>query len=200
MTEHTHFSPAGSHSASHILWRISWPLFLFALLLTSLLTLSWLLLLPRYTRIDVGGQVRGAKEVAQYRKSLLEKITEKEEERRQLVLPIQDAGYDALKEERRARPSLDELRTRLMDHAKTVTGEDGIVHWAGFDYDSQARTLVIRGDIRSVETRSMTVLAEFATSLKGLSFVADATTPAFARQEDATIGMHSPFTITLTLQ
>jgi len=60
--------------------------------------------------------------------------------------------------------------------------------------------LRIRGEIRNVDTRTMTVLAEFAQSLTSLPAVASATTPTFAREEDSKIGFHSPFDITLTLK
>ncbi len=185
---------------STVLWHISWPFFLFSLVLVALLTLSWSLLLPRYTRIDVGGQLRGAQEIAQYRQELTAQISGKEEERRQLVLAVHDPQYDQLKKLRRDRVQLDELKTNIIEHAKSVTGKDDTVVFSTFEYDPAAHTLTIHGDIRNVDTRSMTVLAEFSLALKDLPFVASATTPPFAREDDPKIGFHSPFAITLTLK
>lgn len=185
---------------STVLWHISWPFFLFSLVLAALLTLSWSLLLPRYTRIDVGGKLRGVDDIRRYRQDLTAQISAKEEERRQMVLAVHDPQYDQLKELRRDRMPLDELTAKIMEHAKTVTGKNDTVVFSAFEYDPAARSLTIRGDIRNVGTRSMTVLAEFSLSLKDLPFVASVTTPSFAREEDPKTGFHSPFVITLTLK
>lgn len=184
---------------STVLWRISWPFFLFSVVLAALLWLSWAFLLPRYTRIDVGGALRSAAEIRTYRSELAAQIAGKEEERRQLVLAVHDPQYDALKEHRRDRVPLDDLRKQLTDHATTITGKENIVHWDSFEYDQEGKTLRIRGDIRNVDTRSMTVLAEFAQSLSELPFVAQSTMPTFSREEGLKIGFRSPFDITLTL-
>lgn len=183
-----------------VLWHIAMPFFLFSTVLVLLLTLSWTLLLPRYTRIDVGGQLRDAQQIRTYRTELTAEIASKEEERRQAVLAVHDPAYDTLKDLRKARTPLDELRTALAEHAKKVTGKDDVILFSAFDYDPAAKTLVIRGDVRNSDTRSMTVLAEFSMSLTDLPFVTEASTPTFAREEDSKIGFHSPFTITLTLK
>lgn len=186
--------------AAAILWRMAWPMLIFSAALALLLSLSWALLLPRFARIDVGGQLRSVAEIRTYREALTAQIAAKEEERRQSVLAVRDPLYDELKEERRARPSLDTLRGKLAAHAKTVTGKDDAIVFSAFEYDPDTRTLIVQGDVREVGTRSMTVLAAFALPLKDLPFVAAATTPAFTREEDAVLGPHSPFSITLTLR
>ncbi len=184
---------------SAILWRIAWPFSVFSLVLTVLLTASWSLLLPRYTRIDVGGTLRSADEIRGYREQLLSQISAKEEQRRQSVLAIHDENYDALKEKRRQRMSLDELKAALVAHAKAVTEKEDVILYSAFEYDPNGKMLVIRGDVRNSGTRSMTVLAEFSQSLGDLPFVLSTTTPDFAREEDAS-GFRSPFTITLSLR
>lgn len=186
-------------SLETILARVAFPFLLFSLVLVSLLSLSWLLLLPRYTSIDVGGKLRSADGIRQYTSKLTAQIATKEEERQQLVLAVHDPQYDALKKERTSRLSLDDVRTELLQLAKAVTGKDDVVHIGALAEDSATQTITLRGDIRNVSTRSMTVLAQFADALKKLSFVSTATTPAFTREEEKTIGLTSPFTITLTL-
>ncbi len=192
--------PARRPALSTILWSVAWPFFLFSLVLVTLMALSWLLLLPRYTRIDVGGQLRSAEDIRQYRTDLTAQITAKEEERRQSVLAVHDQTYDALKDARRARTPLDELQKKLREHAASLAGKPDAIVFHAFDYDPGKKTLTVQGDIRNVDTRSMTVLAEFSTSLKDLSFVESNTTPAFSREEDKATGFHSPFTITITLK
>lgn len=185
---------------STILWRISWPFFLFSFLFASLMAVSWTFLLPRYTQIDVGGTLRNAAQVKAYRLDLAAQITQKEEQRRQLVLAVHNPQYESLKEHRRERVPLDELRKALKEHGTTITGKEDVVHWGAFTYDPEAKTLRVRGEIRNSGTRSMTVLAQFSQSFTTLPFVAGATTPAFTREEDPKTGFRSPFDITLTLR
>ena len=187
-------------SLSAVLWHVSWPFFVFSAVLAVLLALSWSLLLPRYTRIEVGGSLRTADDIRLYQQRLTAQIEEKEEGRRQLVLAVHDPQYDELKEQRRSRVPLDDLRAALSELAKKITGKDDAVSWSAFQYDPEGKTLVITGDMHNVGTSSMTMLAQFSQSLKDLPFVASATTPAFTREEDPKTGFHSPFTITLTLK
>jgi len=192
--------PAPRPDPSVVLWRIGLPFSIFSAVLALILTVSWVFLLPRYTRIEISGTLRNAAQIRAHRAELTSQIATKEEERRQLVLAVHDPQYNVLKEHRRNRVSLEDLRTQLQEHAATITGKTDVVRWNSFEYDPEGKTLHIRGDIHNVETRSMTVLAEFAQSLKTLSFVASATTPAFTREEDPKTGFRSPFDITLTLQ
>ena len=196
----THTAQAPRPGVSVVLWRFSLPFFLFSVILTSLLAASYAFLLPRYMRIEVGGAPRSAEQIRALRAELTSQIVAKEEERRRLVLAVHDPQFEALQERRRERIPLDELRERLATQAATITGKEDVVQWHSFTYDPDGKTLRIRGEIRNVGTRSMTVLAEFAQSLTSLQFVASATTPAFTREEDAKIGFRSPFDITLTLQ
>lgn len=200
MNTDTNISPAPRPDLSTILWRLSGPFFLFSGLLASIMALSWTFLLPRYTRIEVGGVLRSAREIRTYKDELTAQIAGKEEDRRQAVLAVHDAQYETLKELRRTHVTLDQLRTMITDAAMKVTGKADVIDFAAFAYDPQMKTLVIRGDVRNVETRSMTVLSQFTQALKDLPLIASATTPAFTREEDPKTGFHSPFEITLTLK
>lgn len=186
--------------AAAILWRVAWPLLVFSAALALLFSLSWALLLPRFARIEVGGKLQSIAEIRTYREALTAQIAAKEEGRRQSVLAVHDPAYDMLKEQRRARLSFDALKGKLTEHAKSVTGKDDAIVFSTFDYDPDGRTLATQGDVRNMGTRSMTMLAAFALSLNKLPFIAEATTPAFTREEDAVFGPHSPFSITLTLR
>lgn len=188
------------HSVTDVLARIAWPLLFFSIVLFGLLALSWTLLLPRYTSIAVGDTLRTPEQLVRYKAELEATIAAKEEDRRKLVLAVHDESYDALKDRRRSRLSILELQDALTDAVKKITNKDGTVQWSGLTYDPDAKTLTVQGDIRNVDTRSMTVLAEFTESLKTLPFVASNTTPVFTRQEDKDIGFHSPFEITITLK
>lgn len=199
MQTDTHIASARPSFAT-ILWRLSRPFFLFCFVFASLMTVSLAFLLPRYTSIDVGGALRNAAQIRAYRAELTSQIAAKEEERRRLVLAVHDPQYDALKERRRNRVPLAQLRKQLMEHAVKITERENVVHWKYFAYDPEGKTLNVRGEVRNVETRSMTILAALVQSLNHLSFVASVTTPTFTRKEDPKNGPISPFDITLTLR
>ncbi|MBI2636172.1 hypothetical protein HYW84_02485 [Candidatus Peregrinibacteria bacterium] len=163
------------------------------------MTVSWALLLPRYTRVEVGGDLRDTAQIIAYRAALEAKISSQESERRRLVLAVHDPQYDDLKAGRLGRVSLDELRSRLTEHAAKISARDDVVLWNSFAYDPEEKRLRIRGSIGNVGVRSMTVLAAFAQSLKSLPFIAKVTTPRFMREEDRKTGFRSPFDITITL-
>lgn len=192
-------SATGRASLSDILWRFSWPFCFFCFLLAMLMTVSWTLLLPRYTKVKIGGELRNTSQIIAYRATLEAKISSQESERRRLVLAVHDPQYDDLKAGRLGRVPLDELRSRLTEHAVKIAARNDVVLWNSFAYDPEEKMLRIRGSIGNVGVRSMTVLAEFAQSLKSLPFIAKVTTPRFMREEDHKTGFRSPFDITITL-
>jgi hypothetical protein len=181
-----------------IFWRFSWPFFVFSAMLALLFTLSWAFLLPRYTRVDVGGVAMTGQEIRDAKSTLAAEVSSLESERRSLVLAVTDPSYQALKEHRRDRKSLESVTTAFEVHAKTV--QNGTVHFRSFAYDPDKNALVLRGDIRDAGVSSMTVLAAYAESLKALPGVQSVTTPTFSREEDPKIGLYSPFTITVSFQ
>ena len=192
--------PAPRPDFSAVLWRFAWPFLIFSVVLAALLGLSWFFLLPRFTQIAIGGTTRNVGGLKQYKAELTAQIAAAEDNRRQLVLAVHDPQYDALKEERRTRMPLDQVRRLITDHATAFAGKADVIHIDAFTGDSEHNTVTIRGDVRNSGVRSMTVLAGYVTSLKQQPFVAAATTPAFSRDEKPGIGPFSPFTITITLQ
>lgn len=185
---------------SAVLLRIGLPFFLFSAVLALLLTASWALLLPRYTRIEVGGEPRTVEELKTFSRTLTAQIAQQEEERRKLVLAVHDPAYTMLKESRRSRVPIDDYRYAIAEHAAKITGKDDAVVITTFAYNPSESRMFLRGDVRNVGLRSMTVLADFSLSLDQLPFVASHTIPSFVREEDERIGTHSPFEITLTLK
>lgn len=198
MSETNLTPPAPVTSPVTIFWRFSWPFFLFTAVLLGIFALSWIFLLPRYTRVEVNGIAMTGMEIREKKNSLTAQVAELEGKRRTLVLAVHDPAYEALKEHRRERKTLESVTTAFEEHAKTV--ENGTVRFRSFAYDPEKNTLTLRGDVRDAGVSSMTVLAVYAESLKTLPGVQSVSTPAFARMDDSTIGLYSPFDITVTFE
>jgi hypothetical protein len=190
--------PAPPASPVDIFWRISWPFFLFTLVLLGIFALSWAYLLPRYTRVEINGTAMTGTEIKDHKTSLTAQVAALEAARRTLVLAVNDPAYDALKTHRKERKTLESVTTVFEEHAKTVQG--GRVVFRSFAYDPGKNALTLRGDVRDAGVSSMTVLAQYAESLKTLPDVKSVTIPAFSRMEDPRIGTYSPFDITVTFQ
>jgi hypothetical protein len=183
-----------------ILRRIAIPFFLFSATLCGLLVLSWVQLMPRLTRVEVGGKTRDAAQMRGYKVQLAAQIQESEDKRRDFALPLRDADYDMLKEMRSAPLSYEDLRHALFAQAAAIVEHKDAVVIQRIDYAPLAKTVRLTGDVRNVESRSMTVLAEFTESVRQMPFVASVAPPRFERQDDAKTGAHSPFDFTLTLR
>ncbi|MDO8648483.1 MAG: hypothetical protein Q7R81_01745 [Candidatus Peregrinibacteria bacterium] len=183
-----------------VLRRIAFSFLLFAAVLAALLALSFYLLLPLFTTVEIAGEERGIAELKAYRSSLQSRITKAEEQRTQLVLPIHDEGYAALKRERRTRYPLLTLRSELLQEASKVVAQNDAVHVSTITYAPAEGSVALTGDVRFVGPRSMTVLAQFVEALNRMPMVASVREPKFTREEDPPLGFHSPFTLTFTLQ
>lgn len=190
--------PAETVAAQGILERIATPLLLFATALFVLLTLSYTLLLPRFTQFHRGdGTAMSPREFADYHKSLAADLTKKEEERVRLVLPVTDATYDELKALKRDL-SLSELREQLMLAAGRVGEETGVVRIDVLSMEGPVVT--VRGEVSNVGPRSMTVLAAYVERVQELPMVTDLDPPAFTREPDGDDGFRSPFTFSFSLK
>ena len=181
-----------------ILQRIALPFFLFAAVLAGVLLLSWFLILPVYTAVDVGGAKHSVESLRAFRADLLSNIETAEADRSQYILPVHDAAYRALRHRREERTSFLSLLDNLFDIASSVYAQPDAVHLSRVSYHAADRTLDVDGDVRFVGPRSMTVLAEFVEAAKK-HFVAEAALPRFVREEQEGIGPHSPFTFSLSL-
>lgn len=179
--------------------RFAMPYLLFSTLLAVVMFVSYVLLLPRFTTVDIGGQKRSQQEISVYRGELVQEIQDKEDIRRKHVLSLVDPQYDFLKSLRLGITPLPALQAQVLAQAASVAG-DGAVVISDSEYDPVQKTLRLRGDVHGVGSRSMTVLAAFADALGALPTVESVSAPSFTRLDDGAAGPHSPFDIVLTLQ
>ncbi|MBI3331589.1 hypothetical protein HYZ99_01370 [Candidatus Peregrinibacteria bacterium] len=182
-----------------ILRRAAVPFALFSGVLAGLLTLSWFLLLPIFTRIEVSGAQRDVAALLQYRAELQAQLVAAEESRAATLIPERDASYEDLKRLKRERPSLLRLRDQFLSVAAGIVEQHDAVHIRALHLREDG-TLEMSGDVRFVGPRSMTVLAEFIEEIADIPAVAAVSLPRYVREEDLRVGPHSPFTVTITLR
>lgn len=187
-------------SLQELLRRVALPFLLFAFVLTGLLILSWALLLPIFTSVEVGGVERSVSELRDYRSNLRADILSLERSRTGFVQPTDDSVHAELKERKYREVSFLEYHDAISRLARSFD-TDGqrvvLINVLRFDAVNQAIELI--GEVRNVGPRSMTILAQFTESLGTLSFAQDVSRPRFKREEDSTGAFYSPFAITLKL-
>lgn len=187
-------------SSHEILGRMAMPLLLFLSILTALLALSWLLLLPRWTKIPVGGDLLSPSEADAYVHTLESELALEEASRLNHVIPAEDPVYAALAEERRNLPGLLELRDEVLQAARRSSPDaPDAIAIDRFALDGAAGRVTIAGEVGGVGPRSITILAHFVDVLQELSFVQEVIPPSFTRVDDPKTGPFSPFEITLVL-
>ena len=194
------FPPVVSHTPGAVLARIAMPFCLFSLFLAMLLAVSSVVLLPRFTRIEVGGVSRDVVALRAYRDDLVAKIKDMEDKRHEYMNTVREPAYRTILEHKRARPEFLRLREDVTREAAAAAEQPDAVHITMLHYQPERGDLTFAGDVRFVGPRSMTVLAEFVDALARLPFVAATTQPSYDRQEDPKTGPHSPFTLTLQIQ
>jgi hypothetical protein len=182
-----------------LLRRIAAPFFLFSLVLTTLLLLSWFLLLPRFTHVAVNGSLADAPELAAYRSSLQAQISAQEEKRDSFVLPFHDADYENLKAAKIDEPLFPTIWNDVRQVANGLNPTPDAIHFDRVSFDQAKNVVTLDGDVRFVGPRSMTLLAAFTESLKGIPSVSSVDLPSYRRSDDPGLGLHSPFTIVLHL-
>jgi len=181
--------------------RLALPFALFTGVLLGLLVLSWFLLLPGFTRVDIAGTVRTIGEVRTYEQELKTDMRTTESTRDLLINPLKGSAYELLREEKRRAYAFDELRSAVEQVVASVSSDyPDSIHLSHVVLDTESQELLVSGDVRNVGPRSMTLLAQFADALGKISLVSEVKTPRFIREEDPVIGMHSPFTLSLRLQ
>lgn len=194
LVEHTDLS------AGDILRRVAFPFLLFSAVLASLLLLSWLLLVPRLASTEVGGVVRSATELREYKESLETEISSLEGSRTAFLLPVHHELYSRIKVIKRQRDRFQDMRRAVARILPEVAPDNpDAIHIAGIYYHAQKRTAEIRGEVRNVGPRSMTVLARFLESLKRIPFVISVESSRFTRLQRAEGEYYTPFTIHVQL-
>jgi len=182
-----------------IVQRIATPLFLFAGALLGLLLLSWLFLLPRFTRLNVTGTVLPPDELVTYARQLEIQVNTLEEQRDQFIVPVQDGRFAAVKAEKARYPSLLAVSQELQQLAVSAADNPDAVWFASIAVDYATGTVKVEGDVSGVGPRSMTVLAQFVEGIKELPFVASLTPPVFTREQGDDGKPYSPFSFHFTL-
>ena len=182
-----------------ILQRIALPFFLFAAVLAGLLLLSWFLILPIFTSVEVAGTTHTVESLRSYRADLLSDISVAEADRSKYILPVHDEAYLALRVRRNAAPSFLSLFADLTKVASSVATQPDAIHLSKIQYRSDGKLVAIGGDVRFVGPRSMTVLSEFVEAAKKHFKAEEVALPRFVREEQEEIGPHSPFTFSLRL-
>jgi len=166
--------------------------------LTGALSLSWTILLPRFTQFAVGDFTFTVREMAANESALRAQLQTMEAERIRLVLPFQDALFSVLKQEKYAVPSLNEVRREVRHAAVRAQTGDAVV-LQEMTFDASQRRVQVTGDVRGAGASSMTVLAAFLGEVERLSFVEKMEHPPFSRIDDPEIGVHSPFRFSFSL-
>ncbi|MBI3816787.1 hypothetical protein HY285_04570 [Candidatus Peregrinibacteria bacterium] len=183
-----------------ILERVSLPLFLFAGSLTSLLIVASATLLPRLTRIEADGSLSSIDQLRIRRSQLTAHVHTQVQRREMLLLPLQDAIYDALKAARAGEGDLSLLQRKILAQAASLTSVPDAIHLDRSAYRADQKLLVLEGDVRHVGPHCMTLLAAFVDQLTKLPEIADIPNPVFTREDDPATGPHSPFSLTLHLR
>ncbi|MEI8230115.1 MAG: hypothetical protein WCG83_03170 [Candidatus Peregrinibacteria bacterium] len=184
---------------AEILRRAAVPFALFAFVLLGLLMLSWLLLLPRFTSIEIKGSLLSPEQAVTAVTQMKEDLKIAEAKREALLLPMDDSVYGGLVRGKIEQTPLPDILSVLRNVAKstgmeqpnaimisTMTMNDGV--------------LTISGDVRNVGLKSMTVLAQFAAAVAKLPFTASMQQPTYSRERDPVIGEHSPFSFRISLR
>lgn len=188
-------------SFKQISQRVAVPFAIFSTVLFGLLLLSWVLLLPGFTNVEVSGSVRSIAELQEYEDALEIDIADIEHARDQLVMPLKGSLYEKLREQKRTSYSYEDVQSAVQQRIDSIayTHPDSVVIESR-TFDARERQFILSGDVRNVGPRSMTVLANLAEVLRDLPFVESLESPKFVRHEHPVHGMHSPFTFTFQLR
>lgn len=188
-------------SFREVLRRAALPFAVFGIVLLLLLLLSWVLLLPKFTRVELHGALQNSAGLKAYVQEVQREIGKVEGKRAELILPLDGSPYGMLAQAKVEESSLPEMHAAVIGTANSVVpGESDAVSLTSVRFDGAARAIEVKGDVRNVGLRSMTILAELVDDFGTLPFVAHAEHPSFTREKDPLIGYHSPFIIRLILR
>jgi hypothetical protein len=189
------------HSFGDIARRTAFSFFLFSLVLTALLALSWYLLVPELTRVEIGGTVRGLQELKAYKTDLEGQILTMEDQRGSFLLPVNHDLYERLKGLKDERLVFQKLRKEIRQViVDLIPGRTDIVVISGFYFDATTNIGEIRGEVTNVGPRSMTVLAQFVEDIGAIDMVTNVETSRYTRQEGENGSFYSPFTLRISVR
>ncbi len=189
------------HSFGDIARRTAFSFFLFSLVLTAFLALSWYVLVPELTRVEIGGSVRGLQELQDYKADLEGQIVALEESRGSFLLPVNHGLYQQLKRLKNDRLKFQDLRREIRQVIKELMpGRADVVVLSGFYFDASKNIGEIHGQVANVGPRSMTVVAQFVEGIHRIPMVINVESSRFTRQEGENGSFFSPFTIRMTVR
>lgn len=185
-----------------IFHRTALPFAIFAVVLTSVLAVSKAAILPSLLSVEIAGETRNVQDLKTYHTALQERISVKQEQRNQLVLPMEGTDYQSLADWKQGQYSLNFLLSSISQLAKGIPAKEGkaAVFINSIEYFPIDKVVEVSGDVRNVGPRSMTVLAQFVESLQSESFVKNIRHPTFTRIEKPNLGFVSPFNLAISLQ
>lgn len=167
----------------------------------SLLFLSWSILIPQLTHIEIDGTVRSVQELTAYKADLSQQISSLKEKRSVYLSPVQNDVYSRLKAEKNDRLKFQHIRTEVREATlRLVSGRSDIVAFSSFQFNAAKKTVELRGEIHNVGTRSMTVLAQFIEEIDRIPAIVHIDASRFTREERTKGVFYSPFTIRFTIQ
>lgn len=191
-------TPTQTPAFSAIINRIAMPSLLFAGSLFGLLLLSWTFLLPRFTHVErPDGSRLSPRQVSTLERAIKAELTNAEEHRMTLVRAVNDPLYVSLRTNRDAQMTPTDILEHIRLTAARIGAADDVVHIHQIAVDGSRVTL--KGDVRNVGLRSMTVLAAFTDAVADLPFVDDIHRPAFTRVQLPDGTYQSPFELSFSL-
>lgn len=196
---HIHTQLPGGTQFPKILERVALPLLLFTAVLFTLLIVSWFNILPRFTHFKLADVMLSPVEMSAYATQMKAQLSDMEETRDHLVLPVIDPSYDELKKQKRAQMRVLEIRAQLLDVAMHVPDAKDAVTISHVSFDAEQGIVAFSGKVSNVGPRSMTVLAQYTEEIEKLSIVHGLERPSFTRVQDDEDTFHSPFSMTFTL-
>lgn len=189
------------HTFGNIVRRTAFSFFLFAAVLTALLSLSWYLLVPELTRVELQGNVLGIQDLKSYKYALEQQIVSLEKQRSSYLLPANDDLYHRLKSLKKDRSKYQDLRNAITKTIRDMFPERrDVIQLTSFRFDSVKNIAELRGTVTNIGTRSMTVLAEFVEAIDRIPMILSIETSRYTRQETGDGNFASPFTIRLRVQ
>lgn len=181
--------------------RLGGPVLLFSSVLAGTLGVSRFALLPTLTAVEIDGSVRDTEDLSTYGVELRQKISDLEAHRNVSVMPLQGTSYRMLTDRKAGHASVVELLDHFRSIAEGVSPElPHAIAFTSWTVDTDTAHIVLSGHVSGVGPASMTVLAAFTDALRADSRIASIIPPTFSRFDDAVRGLHSPFTISLTMQ
>jgi hypothetical protein len=151
--------------------------------------------------VELGGQVRDIAGLRAEHTRLTAQIADMETKRKQFLAPVRDPLYQQLVASKDADPVFLDVFAAIRDAAATFSGENGpAIVFEALSMSSDKNALELTGEVRNVDSRSMTVLAQFTELLGTLPFVQSVATPTFTREFRESHGFFSPFTLRIVIK